>query len=244
SVATAVFPELSRLVVRGDRRAFDRTTDEAMGASFFIALPCAVGLAVLAEPIVRVLFERGEFDHAATLRTARVVLAFSGAVAAGCVVPTIARSFYAEQDMKTPVRVSVIAVLANCALNLALVGPLKEAGIALATTISQVGQLVFLYGIHASRRRARGGEGRSGLVVLALARSVGLSLALAVAALSVHEGARRALGAAFEAHGSFRALALALAIGAGAAAYLGLAWLTGAPELDALLLVRRGRRND
>src|SRR5207249_1054286 len=56
AVATAVFPELSRLVARGEREAFARTTDDAMGASFFISLPSAVGLAVLAGPIVRVLF--------------------------------------------------------------------------------------------------------------------------------------------------------------------------------------------
>jgi putative peptidoglycan lipid II flippase len=201
-------------------------------------MPCAVGLAVLAGPIVRVLFERGEFDHAATLRTARVLVAFAGAVAAGCVAPTITRAFYAEQDTKTPVRVSVIAVVANCALNLILVGPLKEAGLALATTISQVGQLVALTWIQARRRRAQGGDAGWGPLAVGFVRSGLLCLGLAAAALGTHTSLAAVFGDAFEAHGSIRALVLALAIGAGALAYVGLAWFTDAPELHALIDVR------
>jgi len=243
AVATAVFPELSRLVARGDRKAFDRTTDDAMGASFFISLPSAVGLAVLAHPIVRVLFERGEFGPEATERTARVVIAFAGAVAAGCVTPTITRAFYAEQDARTPVRVSVFAVLANFVLNLALVGPLQEAGLALATSISQVGQLVALYVIQARRRREAGGEADHRRVLMALARASVLCAALGAAAWGTEHGLQSALGAAFEKHGSVRALVLAAAIGAGGVAYLGLAWLLHAPELTAILGIRARRRS-
>jgi putative peptidoglycan lipid II flippase len=241
AVATACFPELSRLIARGDRRGFDKTTDDAMGASFFISLPCAVGLAVLAGPIVRVLFERGEFGPEATARTARVVMAFAGAVAAGCVTPTITRAFYAEKDAKTPARVSVIAVFVNLALNLALVGPLQEAGLALATSISQVGQLVALYLIQASRRRSQGGETAHGRVLAALGRSVFLCAALALAAWGTESGLVSLLGADFEAHGSLRALVLAAAIGAGTATYLGLAWLLSVPELTAMTGLRSRR---
>jgi putative peptidoglycan lipid II flippase len=241
AVATACFPQLSRLIARGDRKGFDRTTDDATGASFFIALPCAVGLAVLATPIVRALFERGEFGPEATARTARVVLAFAGAVAAGCVTPTITRAFYAEKDAKTPVRVSVVAVFANLALNLLLVGPLKEAGLALATSISQVGQLVALYLIQASRRREQGGEAAHGRVLAALGRSVFLCAALAFAALGTEGGLASLAGADFEAHAWVRALVLAAAIGAGAAAYLGLAWLLSVPELAQMTGMRARR---
>lgn len=242
AVATAVFPELSRLIARGDRKAFDKTTDDAMGASFFISLPSAVGLAVLAGPIVRVLFERGEFDAQATARTARVVMAFTGAVAAGCVAPTITRAFYAEQDTRTPVRVSVVAVIVNFVLNLALVGPLQEAGLALATSISQVGQLVALYVIHARRRRAAGGEAAHGQVLVAFARASILCAALAAAAWGTQTGLAAALGTAFERHGSLRAVVLAAAIGAGGVVYLGLAWLLHAPELTAILGIRARKR--
>jgi putative peptidoglycan lipid II flippase len=212
-----------------------------MGASFFISLPSAVGLAVLAEPIVRVLFERGEFGHEATIRTARVVLAFSGAVAAGCVTPTITRAFYAEQDTRTPVRVSVIAVFVNFVLNLALVGPLEEAGLALATSISQVGQLVALYVLQAWRRREAGGEAPHGRTLVALARSSFLCAALGVAAWGTQHGLQAALGPAFERHASLRAATLAAAIGAAGCTYLGLAWLTRAPELIAILGLRAAR---
>ncbi len=242
AVATAVFPELSRLRARGDRRGFDKTTDDAMGASFFISLPCAVGLAALATPIVRVLFERGEFGPEATARTARVVLAFAGAVAAGCITPTITRAFYAEQDTKTPVRVSVAAVVANFLLNLALVVPLQEAGLALATSISQVGQLVVLYLLHSKRRREQGGLPAHARVLAALARALVLGAALALAAKGTESGLSFALGETYESHAAVRAAVLGLAIGAGAAAYLGLAWLCHAPELEALVGLKRARR--
>jgi putative peptidoglycan lipid II flippase len=242
AVATAIFPELTRLLARGDRRGFERTADEALGASLFIALPCTVGLAVLAHPIVRVLFERGQFGPEATERTARVVLAFAGAVAAGCTVPTLTRAFYAEQDTRTPVRTSVWAVFANFALNLVLVGPLREAGLALATTLSQLGQLVVLYAIHARRRKLAGGE--SGLAPLgrALARTAILCVVLAAAAEGTHAGLAQAFGDELARHGSLRALALAAAIGAGGGAYLGVAWLWSVPELPALVGVRARKR--
>ncbi len=242
AVATAVFPELSRLATRGDRAAFDRTTDDAMGASFFISLPSAVGLAVLAEPIVRVLFQRGEFGAEATERTARVVMAFAGAVAAGCITPTITRAFYAEQDTATPVRVSVVSVVANFALNLALVVPLREAGLALATSISQVGQLVALYVICSRRRKAGGGEPAHTTIFVALARSSLLCALLAAAAWGTQTGLARLLGEHFEKHGALRAAVLAAAIAAGAIVYLGLAWVLRAPELTAILGIRARKR--
>jgi putative peptidoglycan lipid II flippase len=243
AVATAIFPELSRLAARRDRAGFDRTTDDALGASFFISLPCAIGLAVLAQPIVRVLFERGEFGPEATARTARVVVAFAGAVAAGCVAPTITRAFYAEQDAKTPVRISMFAVLANFVLNLTLVGPLQEAGLALATSISQVGQLVVLYVIHARRRGQAGGAPSHGRVLAALGRTGFLGAALGVASWGTETALETWSGEAFAAHAWVRALVLAAAIGAGAASYFGLAWLVEAPELVAILGLKKRTRS-
>lgn len=242
AVATAVFPELTRLLARGERRAFEKTVDESMGASFFIALPCAVGLAVLAEPIVQVLFERGKFDHEATVRTARVCMAFAGAIAAGCTAPTLTRAFYAEQDTRTPVRTSLWAVFLNFALNLVLVGPLREAGLALATTISQTGQLVALYAIQAHRRRASGGDSGMRALGVALLRSGGFCVAMAVAAKGTHLALVQLAGAAFALHGTVRAVVLGASIGAGALAYFGAAWASGAPELHEIVGIRARKR--
>jgi putative peptidoglycan lipid II flippase len=165
----------------------------------------------------------------------------SGAVAAGCVTPTITRAFYAEQDTRTPVRVSVVAVFINFVLNLALVGPLEEAGLALATSISQVGQLVALYVLQGWRRREAGGEAGHGRVLVALGRASFLCTAMGVAAWATQHSLQSALGDAFEKHGSLRAATLAASIGAAGCTYFGLAWITRAPELVAILGLRAAR---
>jgi hypothetical protein len=104
-----------------------------------------------------------------------------------------------------------------------------------------VGQLLALYVIHARRRAAAGGEPAHRRVLVALARTGLLSAALGVAAWGTEHGLASAAGRAFEAHGWVRALVLALSIVSGGVAYFGLAWLAGAPELVAILGLKRRR---
>ena len=103
----------------------------------FLAIPSMVGLVVLATPVVRVLFERGDFEPVDTVRTAQALTLYSlGLLGYSCIkvyVPT----FYALSDTRTPVRISLLAVVANLAINLTLIlllpAPLKYLGLALGT---------------------------------------------------------------------------------------------------------------
>lgn len=147
AVATAAFPTLSRLASGGEAKKFALTLKESILGVLYIALPAAVGLAVLAGPIIRLLFERGRFDATSTTRTSFVLVCYAATVAAASVYHVVTRAFYSLKDTRTPVMVGAAMVALNLALNLALVWPLKEAGLALATSISTTCNVVVLLAI-------------------------------------------------------------------------------------------------
>ncbi len=144
AVATAAFPALSRLVVQGKTAKFALTVKESVLGVLYVTVPAAVGLAVLAVPIVRLFFERGEFTASSTRRTSFTLICYAATAATASVYHIVARAFYSLKDTRTPVRIGAVMVFLNLALNLALVWPLQEAGLALATSISSACNVVAL----------------------------------------------------------------------------------------------------
>lgn len=183
AVATAIFPLLSRHAARGqlDQLGADLT----LGLRLVLALgiPASAGLVLLAEPLARLLFERGQFDAQDTLRAARMIACYAGGVWAYCALPVVIRGFYALGDRLTPVRIGMGVVGLNLALNLTLIWPLAERGLAVATAVAAAVQVVVLAAIFSLRKshlywRALGAT---------LARSL-LATALMLAAGSVALG--------------------------------------------------------
>ena len=144
ALATAIFPVLSHHAADGDRDGLRRTIERGLRLSFFISLPATVGLILVSQPLVAALFERGEFDAAGTTRVSDAVIYYVMGLCAYSIAHILVRAFYALKDARTPVRVSVVMVLVNLTLNLALVGPMREAGVALATAISATLQVAIL----------------------------------------------------------------------------------------------------
>jgi len=138
AVSTAAFPLLSQLAAKGDLGRMKRVLGGALQGTLFLALPATAGLAVLALPIVGLLFGHGAFgrDPEAAARTARVLTFYAMGLPAYILLPAVARGFYALKDMKTPTRVALITLGVNLALNLTLVWFLGEGGLALATSVS------------------------------------------------------------------------------------------------------------
>lgn len=153
ALATALFPTLSAHAARRDWSLYARSVRDAVGAVWFIGLPASVGLIVLAEPAVRLIFERGQFTPAMTERTALTVMAYSAGIWAYCGQQVLVRAFYAMQDTMTPVRTSLAVVGLNLALNLTLVWWMRESGIAAATAFCSALQVAALVWI--LRRRGR-----------------------------------------------------------------------------------------
>ena len=151
AVATAVFPTLSRLAAGGENDRFALTFKETVLGVLYIAVPAAVGIGVLAVPLVRLLFEHGKFDSSSTGRTSLALACYAATVACASVYHVVARTFYSLKDTRTPVRVGAAMVALNLALNLSLVGPLREAGLALATSVSSAANVLVLLSILGKR---------------------------------------------------------------------------------------------
>jgi putative peptidoglycan lipid II flippase len=138
ATATAVLPSISRQAAQKDLQAVRDTFAYAMKLVFFITIPSMVGLIVLREPIVALLFKRGAFDAKTTHLTAYALLYYSMGLWAFSGVRIVVSTFYALQDTKTPVIIAVISVCANIILSIVLMGPLGHGGLALATSLASI----------------------------------------------------------------------------------------------------------
>ena len=157
SFAMALLPSLSGSAAEGDYRAFAADFQRSLAAICGILLPASLGLLALSHPIIRAVYERGNFDGASTVRTAHALSAYSiGLVAAG-VAKVAPQPFYALQDSKTPVNVGLACVGANLCMNLLFVWLLppewKPIGIAFATSLSSTLQCLVLLAFLARRER-------------------------------------------------------------------------------------------
>ena len=136
AIGTVILPSLSGKHAGDDPQAFSRTLDWALRLVLLIGVPAALALAVIAEPLLATLFNHGEFGANDVLRSAESLRAYSAGLVAFMLIKILAPGYFARQDTRTPVKIGIIAMVANMALNLALIWPLQHAGLALATSLS------------------------------------------------------------------------------------------------------------
>jgi putative peptidoglycan lipid II flippase len=145
AVSTAIFPALAAQAIKGERGQMGSTMMKGLTLVTLIAIPAAAGLIVLAEPVVKLLFERGAFDREAAVMTANALIFFSLGMFAQAANLVITRAYYAVNDVRTPVVMSLISVAANVALSFLFIGPLAHAGLALANSLAATVNTVLLY---------------------------------------------------------------------------------------------------
>lgn len=139
ALGTAVLPTLSRQIVRGEHRDAEATTGFSVRLGLLVLVPAALWLILLAEPIVTLLFRRGAFATADSIRmTASALAFFSVGLPAYGTAKSLVPLFFAHQDTKTPVRAAVAALVTNVILNLILMRYLALGGLALATALSSM----------------------------------------------------------------------------------------------------------
>lgn len=146
SITTAIYPTLSRLGEAKKIRKLKATVMESITSAYIIILPAAVGISILAEPIIRLVFQRGQFDAQSTAMTANI-LRFYAPGLIGMVLRDISmRALYALKDMRTPVVVTVIQVVVDVSLNFLLSYFWGLTGLAVSTSIGAiVGGLLMLF---------------------------------------------------------------------------------------------------
>jgi putative peptidoglycan lipid II flippase len=138
ALSTAVLPTLSRQAIAGDLTAVKETFDYSLKLVFFTIVPAMTGLVVLREPLVRLLFERGQFNADAASLTASAFLYYGIGIWAFAAVRVVVSVFYAIQDTVTPVKTALASVLANLVLGSLLMIKMGYRGIALSTSIASM----------------------------------------------------------------------------------------------------------
>ncbi len=145
ALATVILPALSKCHASQDNEAFSAALDWGMRWVLLIGLPASLALLVLAEPLLATLFQYDEFTNHDVVMAARSLMAYSVGLLGFISVKILVPGFTARQDMKTPVRIGMIAIVANMLFNLILVFPLAHAGLALATALASFVNAGLLY---------------------------------------------------------------------------------------------------
>lgn len=153
--ATVLLPTYSRQCASGDTAGLLDTLSGALRNLVVLTAPMAIGLMVLASPVVSLLYERGAFDAQSTLWTARAVFAYAPGILVFATNKALVPIFYAQKDIRTPVKVATWCVLANFACNVLSILVLPEGwrhvGIATSTVLSSLINTVVLFRILARR---------------------------------------------------------------------------------------------
>ena len=188
ALATVSLPALARAAVAGDHGALKATLSAALRLLALLTIPAAAWLAVMAAPVVALLYEHGRFGPHDTVRTAGALGAYAIGLPAFAAVGVLTRAFYAMGETRVPVIASFVAVALNLALNLLFVGPLSflglgHLGLALATSVTSIvnaGQLA----LYLRRRIGPIDGGR--IAGSALRVAAAAAFALAPCALALH----------------------------------------------------------
>ncbi len=136
ALATVVLPGLSKKAANEDWKGFRQDIDSALRLVLIIGLPATLGLLLLAEPLITTLFYYGAFTARDVTMSGMSLMAYSFGLLGFILVKILAPAFYARKDMKTPVKVAIIALVTNMVLNLIFIGPFAHVGLAAATAIS------------------------------------------------------------------------------------------------------------
>jgi putative peptidoglycan lipid II flippase len=237
SIGTATLPTVSRQSTERDFAAVRETVTDGLSLMLMLNIPSMVGLIVLAEPIVRMLFERGRFTAIDTTATAAALQLYALGLVGYSVVRILSPVFYALGRNRTPVQVSIAAVAVNAALNIGLVRVMSYRGLALGTSIAALFNATTL--LYLLRAHLHGlNEAR---LIGAVAR---ISLASALMGLAAYYSHRQLEvwmpGGAFAA----QALRLGAAIGLAVVVLAVSAWLLRIREFNegVALVTRRLRR--
>ncbi len=136
AIGTVILPTLSRQHAGENPQAFSATLDWALRMVLLVGVPAALALGILSGPLIATLFHYGEVSDEAVRQSALALQGYALGVLTFMLIKVLAPGYFARQDMKTPVRIAIICMVANMAMNLILIWPLQHVGLALATSLS------------------------------------------------------------------------------------------------------------
>ncbi len=225
ALGTILTPSLSEARARGDAAGYANLLDWGLRLTFLLALPCALALIMISGPITATLFQRGAFTAADVIKTQQAVSAYGVGLIGLVLVKILAPGFYARQDIRTPVRIAIVVLVATQLMNLLFVPIFRQeglghAGLALSTSIGACANALLLFnGLR--RRGALVLQPGWGLFLLRLA------IALVALGLTLWSSTLVLDWSAFDARPAARIGALACVIGAAALSYFIVLFVSG-----------------
>ena len=205
SITSVVYPLFSKLTSDNNIERLKETLVTSVNSVILMIVPVSIGAFILSKPIVKLLFERGEFTSQDTIVTAQVLSCYAVGMLASGIRDILVRVYYSLQDTKTPMKNSMLCVGFNIVFNLLLIKYLKAPGLALATSISAILAVIFL--TYNLRKKIGKLNGKQILITLLKTGLSGVSMAIVV--LFVYSKILRISST----------LALVVSIGAGAIVY-------------------------
>lgn len=191
SIVTVIYPKLARMINADKKEDFVNTIVKSSNCILLLVLPITVGAIVLAEPIVRILFQRGAFDAESTNMTYNALRLYSLGLAAMGVRDVITRVFYSLSDTKTPMINASIALVMNIVMNLILIKPLGYKGLAISTSIASIVTVMLLFRSLKKRTGYFGGD----KILKTGFKSLVSSVTMGVCTVFVYKGMYGILGA-------------------------------------------------
>ncbi len=220
ALGTVLLPSLSKANAEGRADDYSRLLDWGLRLTVLIAAPAAVGLGLLAEGTIAVLFQGGRFSAHDVTQTAQALTGYAIGLLGLIAVKILAPGFYARQDIKTPVKIATIALLTTQASNLVLVPLIAHAGLAVSVSLGALANAAMLYAGLRRRELYVPTPGWQPFIVK-------VGIALAVLAVVLWFGTRQVDWTAMQAHWMLRAGLLAGFIAGGAAVYGAVLWILG-----------------
>ena len=144
SISTVIFPRLAALYSQGENEAFRSTLDRTIRPLLFLSIPASVGLLLLREPIVRVVFQRKEFDSSSTALVVAPLAWFAIGLVGYALTEVLTRVFYATRDTRTPVITGVLTAILNLVLCAIFIDSLSYTGLALALSATTACEAIIL----------------------------------------------------------------------------------------------------
>lgn len=138
TLSNIIFPALSKLSADNQKDEFKEVIKKSIKISMFFIIPMAIGMALLSEDVIRLIYERGEFTAYSTLLTSKALLFYAIGMIGYGLMEVLNKAFYAMQDAKTPMFVSGVAILLNIILSVVFVKAIGYVGLPLSASITSI----------------------------------------------------------------------------------------------------------
>lgn len=145
ALGTVLLPSLTKANSEQNMARVNSLIDWGLRLVALLAIPCAVGMAILAVPLSAVLFHYGRFDHQDLLMVSQAMVGYSVGLFGLIAIKVLAPGFYAQQNIKTPVKIAIFTLVLTQLLNLVFVPAFSHAGLALATSLAALANAGLLY---------------------------------------------------------------------------------------------------